>query len=207
MNNPDRKTDLVTGTDMDPHDTSKSERLVITPRKILVIGTLASGKTTLAEFLSRDTGFPYASIDECRIRYGDGTFSGEDCAWDHFLEICGKSSPGILEFSGGGPHVDEVRKNLLCSKIPVSVIWLVLPQNTCITRALQRTNNIPAPFVWGPIEYSVPAIHDSIEFAWDSVWSREPGFHAMRMVFGSNTSVEEMYSVIKRDLFSVMREL
>jgi hypothetical protein len=192
---------------MDPHDFCNTDRLVISPKKILIIGTLGSGKTTLAEYLARDTGFPYASIDECRIRYGDGTVSGEDCAWDHFLEICGSSSPGILEFSGGGPHVDEVRKNLLSSKIPVSVIWLVLPLDTCINRALQRQKNIHAPFLWGPIEYSVPAIHDSIEFAWDNVWSREPGFQVTRQEFRSTTSVGDMYSVIKRDLFNVMRKM
>lgn len=174
-----------------------AESLVISPRKILIIGTLGSGKTTLAEYLARYTGFPYASIDECRIRYSDGTVSGEDCAWDHFLEICGRSIPGILEFSGGGPHVDEVRKNLLCSTIPMSVIWLVLPLDTCITRALQRKKNIPSPFPWGPVGYSVPAIHDSIEFAWDSVWSREPGFHATRQIFRRTTSIAEMYSVIR----------
>ena len=185
----------------------KKERLLFSPRKILIIGTLGSGKTTLAEYLAQDTGFPYASIDECRIRFGDGTFSGENCAWDHFLEICGSSTPAILEFSGGGPHVDKVKKNLLCSTIPVSVIWLILPMDACITRAMQRQKNIPAPFPWGPIEYSVPAIHDSIEFAWDSVWSREPGFHATRQVFRSTTSVAEMYSVIKRDLFALVKRM
>jgi hypothetical protein len=179
---------------MDLHDSCNAE---ITPRKILLIGTMGSGKTTLAEHLARDTGFPYASIDTCRIRYSNSTVEGEDCAWDHFLELCSRPAPGILEFSGGGPHVDEVRKNLLSSTIPVSVIWLVLPLDTCLTRALQRQENIPSPFPWGPVEYSVPAIHDTIEWAWEVVWSREPGFHATRQEFGSTTSVGEMYSVIR----------
>ena len=182
---------------MDSHGFCNAERLVISPQKVLIIGTLGSGKTTLAEYLARDTGFPYASIDECRIRYGDGTVSGEDSAWDHFLEFCRKPSPGILEFCGLGPHVEEVRENLLCSTIPVSVIWLVLPLDICITRALQRKKNIPSPFPWGPVGYSVPAIHDSIGFAWDSVWSREPGFHATRQILGRTTSIAEMYSVIR----------
>lgn len=181
---------------MDPLVCSNAERLSISPRKILLIGTLGSGKTTLAELLVRDTGFPYDSIDECRIRYGDGTISGEDRAWGHFLEICSSSTPGILEFSGGGPHVEEVRENLLCSTIAVSIIWLVLPTDICITRALQRQKNIPAPFPWGPIEYSVPAIHNSIEFSWDNIWSREPVFHITRKVFERTTSVDDMYSVI-----------
>lgn len=191
---------------MDPHDFSQRENLVISPQKILLIGTLGSGKTTLAKYLVRDTGFGYASIDKSRIRYGDNTISGEDRASDHFLETCGSISPAILEFSGGGPHVNEVQKSLLSSTIPVSVIWLILPLDTCITRALQRSQkNIPAPFPWGPIEYSVPAIHTSIGFAWDNVWSREPGFKAMRHVFGSTTSLGDMYSVIKRDLSGVMQ--
>jgi len=185
----------------------KKERLLFSPRKILIIGTLGSGKTTLAEYLARDTGYPYASIDTCRIHYGDGTVSGEERAWENFLAICRKPAPGILEFCGMGPHVEEVRDNLLCSTIPVSVIWLVLPLDTCIARALQRQKDIPSPFPWGPVGYSVPAIHDSIEGAWDSVWSREPGFHATRQVFRSTTSVAEMYSVIKRDLFALVKRM
>ena len=103
---------------MDPHDFCNAERLVISPRKILLIGTMGSGKTTLAEYLARDTGFPYASIDACRIRYSNSTVEGEDSAWDHFLELCSRPAPEILEFSGGGPHVDEVRKNLLSLNNP-----------------------------------------------------------------------------------------
>jgi shikimate kinase len=183
---------------MNVHNSCKREKPDLRPQKILVIGTLGAGKTTLAESLARDTGFPYDSIDDCRIRYGDGTVSGEESAWDHFLEVCGRSEPGILEFSGGGPHVDEVRKSLLCSTIPVSVIWLVLPLDTCITRALGRQKNIPAPFQWAPVEHFVPAIHYSIESAWDSIWSREPGFRATRQVFPGTTSGDEIYSVIRQ---------
>jgi hypothetical protein len=176
----------------------KKEKLLFSPRKILIIGTLGSGKTTIAELLARDTGFPYASIDGCRTRYGDGTVSGEDCAWNHFLEICRRPAPGILEFCGMGPHVEEVRNDLLCSTIPVSVIWLVLPLETCITRALQRQKKIPFPYPWAPVEYSVPLIHDGIEFAWEIVWSRVLHFHAMQQEFPGTASVDEMYSAIRK---------
>jgi hypothetical protein len=183
---------------MDPKEFPNTKNPVISPRKILLIGTLGSGKTTLAEYLAKDTGFPFGSIDECRIRYGDGTVAGEDCAWDHFLEDCSRPGPGILEFSGMGPHAEEVLKNLVTSAMPVSVIWLVLPLETCISRAMQRQKNIPYPFPWGPVEYSVPAIHDSIEFTWDTLWSREYRFHATRLEFLSTDSVAEMYSFIRR---------
>ena len=143
-------------TDVNSHGLSADGRK-IKPRKILIIGTLGSGKTTLAELLARDTGYPYVSIDNCRIHYGDGTPSGEERAWEHFLAICRKPAPGILEFSGMGSHVGEVRSNLLRSTIPVSVIWLVLPLDICIARASQRQKKIPSPFPWAPVAYSVTA--------------------------------------------------
>ena len=181
---------------MDAHDLS-AEGPEIKPKKILIVGTLGSGKTTIAELLARDTGFPYASIDGCRIRYGDGTVYGEERAWDHFLEICRRAAPGILEFCGMGPRVEEVRDNLLCSTVPVSVIWLVLPLETCITRALQRQKKIPSPYRWAPVEYSAPLIHDGIDIAWEIIWSGEPHFHATRQEFSGTTSVDEMYSAIR----------
>jgi hypothetical protein len=96
-----------------------------------------------------------------------------------------------------GPNVEEVRDDLLLSRIPVSVIWLVLPLDTCIARASKRQRKIPFPFPWAPIAYSVPLIHDEIEFAWDSIWSREPHFHATRQEFSGTASVDEMYSAIR----------
>ena len=182
---------------MDPHDFVTQRCSFTSPRKILFIGTLGSGKTTLAEYLARDTGFPYASIDACRVRYSNSTVEGEDCAWDHFLEICGRPAPGILEFSGMGPHVDEVRDALHGSGIPGTVIWLVLPLDTCITRAMQRKKNIPAPYQWAPIEYAVPAIHDAIEYSWERTWCREDGFHVIRQEFSETASVAEIYTVIR----------
>jgi len=175
-----------------------AEELEIKHQKILIIGTLGSGKTTVAQQLAQDTGFPYASIDNCRIRYGDGTIEGEERAWEHFLAICRTSTPGILEFCGMGPHVEEVRDDFLCSTIPVSIIWLVLPPGTCIARASERQKKIPSPFPWAPVGFSVPIIHDGIEFAWDSIWSREPHFHATRQEFPKTASVDEMYSAIRK---------
>ena len=176
---------------------NQKKRLHFSPKKILLIGTPGSGKTTIAQQLARDTGFPYASIDGCRIRYGDGTAGGEERAWEHFLAICRKPAPGILECCGLGPRVEEIRDDLLCSTIPVSVIWLVLPLDTCIARASQRQKNIPSPFPWAPVAYSVPLIHEGIGSAWEIVWSREPQFHATRQEFPGTASVDEMYAAVR----------
>ncbi len=175
----------------------KKENLKITPQKILLIGTLGSGKTTVAQRLAQDTGFRYASIDGCRIRYGDGTAEGEERAWEHFLAICREPAPGILECCGLGPRVEEIRDELLCSTVPVSVIWLVLPLETCIARASQRQKKIPSPYQWAPVEYSVPLIHEGIVFAWEIIWSRESYFHTTRQDFSGADSVDEMYSAVR----------
>jgi hypothetical protein len=95
-----------------------------------------------------------------------------------------------------GPHVQEERDDLLCSMVPVSVIWLVLPPDTCITRAGQRQKKIPSPFPWAPVAYSVPLIHEGTGFTGDILWSREPSFHATRQEFPGTVSVDEMFSAI-----------
>jgi predicted kinase len=182
---------------MDQHNSCNTERLVISPRKILLIGTLGSGKTTLAEYLTRDTGFPYASIDECRIRYADGTMAGEDTAWDRFLELCSMPGSGVLEFSGMGPHAREVRDTLVQSATPILVIWLALPADVCITRARQRKKTVPFPYPLAPVEYAVPAIHAAIEDAWDTIWSTEPCFRTERLEFSGTESPYEIYSVVR----------
>ena len=181
---------------MNAHGLSAEGR-EIKPQKILLIGTLGSGKTTLAQRLARDTGLPYESIDDCRIRYGDGTVPGENRAWEKFLALCREPALGILEFSGMGPHAEDVRENLLCCGIPVSVIWLVLPLEICIARAIQRLKKIPSPFPWAPVTYSAPLIHDEIEFSWEYIWSRESRFHATRLEFSGTDSVDEMYAAVR----------
>jgi hypothetical protein len=183
-------------TDMNGHGVSP-EGQKIKPQKILLIGTLGSGKTTIAQQLARDAGLPYESIGDCRIRNGDGTFEGEERAWEKFLAACRKPAPGILEFSGMGPHAENVREDLLCSGIPVSLIWLVLPLEICRDRAMQRLKKIPSPFPWAPVTYSAPLIHDEIEFSWEYIWSRESRFHATRLEFSGTGSDDEMYAAVR----------
>jgi len=181
-----------------PRQISNRKKQGEKPRKILFIGTPGSGKTTLATRLSQDTGLPFVSIDDCRIRYSDGTELGEERAWDHFLAECRRPVPAILEFSGMGLHVVEVRDSLLLSKMPVSVIWLVLPFDTCIARARSRKKPVPYPYPWAPLEYALPLVHDGIDFAWEIIWCQEPQFHAMRREFSGIETVNEMYAAVRK---------
>ena len=125
------------------------EKLTMKPQKILLIGTLGSGKTTVAQLLARDTGFPYASIDTCRIRYGDGTVEGEERAWENFLALCRSPHRESWNSAAWAPMWWKSGITFSAPQIPVSVIWLVLPPDTCIARASQRQKKIPASIPMG----------------------------------------------------------
>lgn len=188
---------------MEKQEGGSLAQLVIGKMKILIIGTLGAGKTTLARTLSHETGYPYTSIDDCRIRYSDGTIVGEETAWHYFLKACSAPFPAILEFSGGGPSVCQVRDALLSSEIPVAIIWIDCPHDPCIERATKRVKNIPAPYAWAPIDYSVPAIHSGIEIAWEEIWSVEPSFYTRRMTFSSDAQSREVYAKVESYLLDL----
>jgi hypothetical protein len=79
----------------------------------------------------------------------------------------------------------------------LTLIWLVLPLETCIARAPQRQKKIPYPFPWAPVEDSVPLIHDEIAFSREYIWSRESRFHAMRLEFSGTDSGDEIYAAVR----------
>ncbi|NMB79589.1 MAG: ATP-binding protein [Methanomicrobiales archaeon] len=178
-------------------------RLALAPGKILIIGTMGSGKTTLAGRLARDTGFLSESIDACRIRYGDGTTAGEELAWDQFLKACRSQESVILEFSGCGPHVEEVRDNLRSSGMRVSILWLAIPLESCIARSLQREQDVPYPYLWVPVEDAVPAFDYALSIAWEKVWCRVPGFQVMKFAFPGTAPASEI-SAVTRNVFMAL---
>ncbi len=182
---------------MEKQEYGSQTQLVIGKMKILIIGTLGAGKTTLARALSHEIGHPYTSIDDCRIGYSDGTIDGEETAWRYFLKVCSDPSPAILEFSGMGSYACLVRDALLSSKMPVAIIWIDVPHDLCIDRATKREIIIPAPYVWAPIDYSVPAIQSGIEIAWEEIWSAKPSFHARRMTFSRDALSSEVYTRVE----------
>lgn len=186
------------GREPGPADHHNTKKPLVPRQKILFIGTLGSGKTTLAEYLVRDTGFSYASIDECRLRYADGTAEGEERAWDHFLVPCSSRAGTVLEFSGIGPHAMEVRDSLRESFVAVTVIWPVLPLEICIMRAQNRQKVIPFPYPLAPVDQAVPAIHDAVAVAWETLWTKEPRFHAERLEFSGTEPPARVYSRVRR---------
>lgn len=164
--------------------------------KILIIGTLGAGKTTFAEYVSKRMGIPFTGIDDCRRQFSDGTFAGEYRAWARFIEICSAPEASILEFSGGGPHVYAVGGALVQAGIPVYVIWLDPALDICIQRASGRSQDVPAPYIWGDISNSTPLIYRGVKRSWKNEWAMKSEFHLLRLEMISEMTLDEQFNAL-----------
>lgn len=113
--------------------------------KILVLGNLGTGKTTLARPLAQHLGWRFASIDDCRRSHGDGTPAGELRAWAAFVEVAASAGAVVMECSGVGPHVPLLRLALRESGDRVGVLWVHAPIATCVARVRDRSACAPYP--------------------------------------------------------------
>ena len=91
--------------------------------KILIIGNIASGKTTLGMKISEMLDIPLVEIDKIREKYLiHGRVSEEYLCFYHFLRHAESDENIILEFTGVGCHKYAVRKALELSGHKVLVI-------------------------------------------------------------------------------------
>lgn len=151
-----------------------------TVKKILLIGNLSSGKTTLGKTLSERLGFDILRIDDCRRRMSDGSVSGEYRAWTKFVEHCESDQNCILEFSGGGPHVFNIGRALELSGALIYLIWLDADLKECIARSKERTFDSPYPYDFGDLTELILHIDHEIKLAWTSVWTKK-GFRTLQI--------------------------
>ena len=92
--------------------------------KILLIGNIGSGKTTIGKLLSDKLNIPFIAIDEIREKYSDGTIAGEYLSLHHFMKNCQDEQSKILETSGIGCHKHSVKKALEDSQNEIFVVMI-----------------------------------------------------------------------------------
>jgi len=91
--------------------------------KILIIGNIASGKTTLGMKIGEMLDIPLVEIDKIREKYLiHGRVSEEYLCLYHFLRHAESDENVILEFTGVGCHKYAVRRALELSGHKVLVI-------------------------------------------------------------------------------------
>lgn len=87
--------------------------------RFFILGNLNSGKTWLSKkllaYLPEST---YLALDDFRVRYGDGSFEGENCAIAAFAMAVINHPDAIIDFSGYGPAAEAIQQKLpLCSGV------------------------------------------------------------------------------------------
>jgi len=90
--------------------------------KILIIGNIGTGKSTIGKKIQEITGFELIQIDELREKFLNDSISGEYYSLFQFLKYAESSQNVILEFTGVGCHKFAVRRALELNDDPKLVI-------------------------------------------------------------------------------------
>lgn len=90
--------------------------------KILLIGNIGSGKTTLGKKIQEITGYKFVQIDEIREKYLEKKVSKEYYCIYEFLKAIENNDNIILEFTGAGCHKFAIKRALELTKDKLMLI-------------------------------------------------------------------------------------
>ena len=88
----------------------------------MIIGNVASGKTTLGKKIQEITGFKFVQIDQLREKYLKGAVSEEYYCFFEFLKTIEENKDLILEFTGVGCHKYAVKRALQLSNDEILIV-------------------------------------------------------------------------------------
>jgi len=143
--------------------------------KVLIVGNLGAGKTTVAKALAAERNWPFLAIDDCRRRVSDGTPAGEVAAWATFLRELMVIGPAVVEFSGSGIFAPYVRFMLARTGQSVLVLWLDVPPERCLDRIRDRVWDIPYPDFGVPLAEVIDDLHARLVQELGAGTARWPG--------------------------------
>ena len=115
--------------------------------KILLIGNIGSGKTTLGKKIQEFTGFKFIQIDEIREKFFDKKVSEEYYCLYEFIKAIENTNNVILEFTGAGCHKFAVKRALELSNDKVIIIRCNTRKfSTILERLKDKELNMSFPF-------------------------------------------------------------
>lgn len=179
---------------------------------VLLVGPICSGKTTLAETLTK-RGFlknksNFYGIEQSRRLLSDSTMAGELDAWATFLrQIQSPSSNDncLYEFSGTGRHVYSVswamshaqKEN---SKVRWLVVYCLAPIETIKARFPNKKYDAPMPFEMGSPLNSVQWTNEELKKSYENnrEWNGAPKLKFNMNVENYEQIAEEIENFFKK---------
>ncbi|MEA3450335.1 MAG: hypothetical protein U9Q83_00360 [Bacteroidota bacterium] len=133
--------------------------------KILLFGSIAAGKTTIAKIITKQfTDFKFIGIDNYRCKYGNGTMEGEKSAQKEFVKAINKDKNQIIEASGLGTLGLDIYETMAEYEEQILLIILHIPVDEIKIRIKYRTWNIPFPGGQEKLENIILSINLGISF-------------------------------------------
>ncbi len=144
--------------------------------KILLLGSIASGKTTIAkQFVKLYSEFEYQAIDDYRKHFGDNSMKGESLAQEQFLESISNNKTQIIEASGLGEVGKRILEIIKEIDTNILIVVLYLSETEIKNRLTNRNWDIPFPDKQKNLDNIISTINYGIEFGRiPMMWSEVP---------------------------------
>jgi len=133
--------------------------------KVLLFGSIATGKTTVANKIKeQNKELEFIAIDDFRQKYGDGTMEKEILSQEKFIAQIKKSKNGIIEASGLGKLGDDIFNEITKTNENILIIVFYLPKSLIKKRLLDRVWDIPFPGNQEKLDDIILSINHNILF-------------------------------------------
>jgi shikimate kinase len=133
--------------------------------KILLFGSIAAGKTTIAkQLLNQYAGYEFISIDVCRKKFGDYSMEGEDIAKSKFIEAIQKGKNQIIEASGLGKLGSDIYEKIACFDEDVLLMIMHIEINETNRRIANRVWDTPFPGRQEKLQTIIQSVNFGIQF-------------------------------------------
>jgi len=144
--------------------------------KIILFGSIAAGKTTIAEKIKEICkGYQYIAIDDFRKQFGDYTKEGEKIASENFIKSIIPGKEQIIEASGLGKLGREIHEKIAGSDESVLIIILRIPIDLINKRIENKVWDTPFPGKQEKLESIIMSLNLGLEFGEiPMLWSINP---------------------------------
>lgn len=130
--------------------------------KIIVVGNIGSGKTTILKKLNDYFHYDEIMIDGYRMEYGDGSLESEFLARNNFFLAIESGKNQFIECTGVGKVAEDLFQHLKKFNEPVILLILSVKKEVCLKRVEKRDWQIPFPFKTESISEKISRIEGAL---------------------------------------------